>query len=125
MKLRNSQRGMTFWSTAFVLFIIGFTAYVVLKVFPVYMEDLSIQSALESVQQEAVTDGHHTVASVRTALVKRFNINNIENASSKDFQIVREGEYYLVDIDYQVIVPFVGNLSLLFMFDHSASVRAK
>lgn len=124
MKLHNSQRGMTFWSTASVLFAIGFTAYVILKLLPVYMDDLSIGSALEGVQDGAAAEDHRTVSSVRTALVKRFNVNNVDVISSKDVQIVREGNYYLVNIDYQVIVPFIGNISLLISFDHSGSVLA-
>ena len=124
MKLRNSQRGMTFWSTSFILFIIGFTAFVLLKLFPVYMEDLTIQSALEGVEQESATNDRNTAGSIRTALMKRLNVNNIETVSSKDFQVAREGEYYIVDLDYEVTIPFIGNISLLITFDHSASFPA-
>ncbi|MFO7592940.1 MAG: DUF4845 domain-containing protein [Pseudomonadota bacterium] len=122
MKLKNSQRGMTFWSTVFILFIIGFGAFIVLKLTPVYLEDLSIGSALDSVKDGAATKEYSTVSNVRSAIMKRFNVNNIDVISAKDVEVLREGDSFGVNVNYEVIVPFLGNVSLLLTFDHSVSV---
>lgn len=123
MKLGNRQRGMGLWGVIFILFLIGFTAFTTLKLFPVYMEDFTIESSLESIEQDAAAE-YRGVISVREAVRKRLSVNNVKVLKSDDIGVVREGEYYYIDIKYDVTIPFISNVSLLVSFEHSASVRA-
>lgn len=123
MTLEQSQRGATLWSVIFILFLIGFSVFVTLKLFPVYMEDFSIVSSLESLENDPGAE-YLGAGKVKQAVMKRFGINNVKVISSEDVSVSREGNFYYVDVDYEVIVPFIGNISLLITFGHSASVRA-
>jgi len=123
MTLEKTQRGATLWSVLFILFLIGFSVFVTLKLFPVYMEDFSIVSSLESLENDSVAE-YRGAGNVKNAVMKRLIVNNVKVISSKDVSITRDGNFYFIDVDYEVTVPFIGNISLLVTFSHSASVRA-
>ncbi|HEY9149102.1 MAG TPA: DUF4845 domain-containing protein [Gammaproteobacteria bacterium] len=123
MTLEKTQHGATLWSVVFILFLIGFSVFVTLKLFPVYMEDFSIVSSLESLENDPAAE-YLGAGKVKSAVMKRFGVNNVNVVSSEDVSITRDGNFYFVDVDYEVTVPFIGNISLLVTFSHSASVRA-
>ena len=116
------QKGLTIWSFSFTMFLIGFTAFVAIKLFPVYMEDLSVGKAVESLESE--TEEFRGALTVRSALIKRLEINNVTRVEYDKISITRENQEYLIDVDYEVEVPFIGNISLILRFEHSAVVRA-
>lgn len=122
MKLNKYQKGISFWSFSFAMFLIGFTAYTIFKIFPIYMEDFNVTAAIESVKKD--TEEFHGAMSVHQAIMKRLAVNNVTRITKDDLSVTRDGQTYLVNIDYDVIIPFVGNISLLLTFSHSASVRA-
>ena len=116
------QKGLTIWSFSFNLFLIGFTAFVVIKLFPVYMEDLSVGTAVKSLESEP--EEFRGALTVRTALLKRFEINNVTRVEYDKISITRDNQEYLIEVNYEVEVPFIGNISLILRFEHSAVVRA-
>lgn len=123
MRLPKHQRGMGLWGIVFILFLIGFTAFTTLKLFPVYMEDFAIESSLNSIEQDAAAE-YRGIRAVKEAVQKRLGVNNVKVLNSDDINVVRDGEFYLIDIDYEVTIPFISNISLLVTFQHAAQVRA-
>lgn len=123
MKLSKHQYGASLWSVIFTLFLIGFIAFTALKLFPVYMEDFSIESSLQSLEADIGAE-YRGAMSVRNAVSKRLSVNNVKVISRDDVSVTRDGQAYNVTIDYQVTVPFIGNISLLVTFNHSVAVRA-
>lgn len=123
MRLQKEQHGATLWSIAFILFLIGFAAFTTLKLFPVYMEDFSISSSLDSMEQDVAAE-YRGVGSVQQGFMRRLGVNNVKVLKRDDVAVSREGDYYYIDVNYEVTIPFIGNVSLLLNFEHSASVRA-
>jgi hypothetical protein len=124
MNTRKRQRGITLFGFVLTMFLIGFVAFTTLKLFPVYMENFSIRSSLESLEQERDKE-YVGAAAVRTALLKRFQMNNVSQAGGDDISIVRDGQIYHVVVDYEVRIPFISNVSLLVSFNNSAEVFAR
>jgi hypothetical protein len=124
MKTRKCQQGVTLPGLVFILLFIGFTAYTVLKLFPVYMENFTISSSLESLEQDPVKE-YIGVGSVRSAVLKRFGMNNVHQVSVDDVIVIREGQFYNVDVDYEVVIPFFKNISLLVTFKNHAEVSVQ
>jgi hypothetical protein len=122
MKLNKYQKGLSIWSFSFNMFLIGFTVFVTLKLFPVYMDDLAIGSAVESLESDP--EEFRGALSVRSALLKRFDMNNVTSVDKDKISITRDNQDYLIEVDYEVLVPFIGNISLLLHFEHNAVVRA-
>jgi len=124
MKTGKLQQGITLPGVAFILLLIGFTAYTVLKLFPVYMENFTISSSLENLEQDPVKE-FNGAGSVRSAVMKRFGMNNVHQVSLDDIIVIREGQIYNVDVDYEVRIPFFKNISLLVSFKNHAEVTAQ
>ena len=122
MNCRKHQQGITLFGFALTLFLIGFIAFTTLKLFPVYMENYSIRSSLASLEKE---QEHMGAMAVRDTLIKRFGINNVTQVSADDVSVIRDGQLYLVDVDYEVRIPFIANISLLVSFKNHAEVPAK
>jgi hypothetical protein len=123
MKLQKKQRGATIWSVSFILLLIGFVAFTVLRLFPVYMEDFAIASSVESVVNDTAAE-YRGARSVRQTLFKRLKFNNVKALDNQQVSVIREGDHYNINVDYEVVVPYIGNISLLINFKHSGSVRA-
>lgn len=124
MKTRNHQRGLTLFGFFFIMFLIGFTAFTTFKLFPVYMENFTIRSSLESMEGETGKE-YLGAISVRDAVNRRFGINNVTQVGLDDISITRDGQIYNVDVDYEVRIPFISNISLVVSFTNHAEVSAR
>lgn len=123
MRSLKRQNGAGLWSYFFGLGLLGFVVFTVLKLVPVYLDDFAIESAVQGLQADTGKE-YRGALSVRTALLKRFDINNVKNVRPDDISIVRDGQYYNVDVTYEMKVPYVANISLVIYFSHHATVRA-
>lgn len=122
--MRAGQKGMTLWSTSFVLGVLAVAVFLILKLFPVYMQDFKVDKALQSVvaQPGAATMSRPEVIE---ALSKRFMIDDIEHVSpEQDLIIEQSGKRRVYRLDYEAVVPLFHNLSALIEFRHAQEVRA-
>ncbi len=125
MQNRNRrQAGFTLWSLAFLLLFIGFLAFTVLKMFPVYMEDFNVSGALSAMESESKE--YVGSMNVHQSVLKRLAVNNVTRVTSDDVSVVRDSDRqtYEIEVDYDVMIPYMGNVSLLLNFNHVVSVRA-
>lgn len=111
---RARQRGVTLFGLLFWALIIGFGAYLVIRVFPTVNEYLTIKSAVEKIaaQQPA------TVAEVRTAFDRQKDVEySISSISGKDLLITKENDRVVVAFSYDKLVPIYGPVSLLIKYE--------
>jgi hypothetical protein len=115
---------MTFWGLLFVLSVLAFLIFVAFKLFPPYMEDFKVRTALDSLARQ--TDvGSLGRGEIAETLRKRFEIDNVDAVKlDKDLIIEARGRTKVIRIKYEQVIPMVGNLSVLLEFDHSKEVRA-
>lgn len=124
MKLQKSQKGVTLASIAFFLLLLGFVVYTVLKLFPVYMEAFTVESSVKGLEADKNQD-YMGAMSVRQAVFRRFTMNNVSNVSSDDIIVARDNHMYMVDVNYEVRIPYFKNISLLLTFENHAEVPAR
>jgi len=124
MKLQKQQRGITLIGIAFILALIAFVTFTVLKLFPAYMQNFSVQSSLQSMQGEKSREYLGAVA-VRDGVIKRLDINNVTQVPKEDIRITRDGQTYNIDVDYEVRIPYFSNISLVITFNNHAEVDAR
>jgi hypothetical protein len=62
---------------------------------------------------------------VQQAILRRFGVNNVTNAGRDNVSVVRDGDYYRVNVEYEVSLPYMANISLVLDFAHEAEVRAR
>ena len=108
----------------FVVLVGVLFVHTLFKILPPYMEDMAVKSVVQSVEKDA--DANYTRPSqVQQAITRRFGVNNIRGVGSDDISIVRDGDFYYIDISYEVRVPYLGNMSLVMEFEHQGQVRAR
>ncbi len=118
------QQGLTLISIIFILGLIGFFTLLTLKIVPIYLDHGKVKSALEALKAtpELATKSEFEI---RDSLSKRFNINYVYDVKQENITIVRHGNYLKVSIDYETVVPLVGNLSALAEFSDFFEVGDK
>ena len=116
MKSLHRQKGLSLISLILTFALVGFLAVIVMRLIPVYMDDNSIRSAMESVAAEVPPNA--SVNEVRKRIGKNLEINSVSIVKSADFQLTRDGEINLLYIEYEARTPFVANIEFAVMFEH-------
>ncbi len=123
MNLKSRQRGVTIWGMFMISLMVVFFALLLFKLIPPYLQDLKVNTALDSIEQEASGSGM-SKPEIIVALRKRFDIDDIDHVDPADITIQRRGVFIVVDIEYEAVVPLVLNISALLEFNHSAEIPA-
>jgi hypothetical protein len=110
---RRAQRGVTLFGLLSWAILIGFVAYVGVRVLPTVNEFLTIQRAVNRVAQEAPP----TVAEVRRAFDKQKDIEySIDSISGKDLEVTKENDRLVIRFAYDKEVPLVEPVFLLIKY---------
>lgn len=123
MQSRNTQKGMTFWSLLFVLGVLSFSLFVGFKLFPPYLDDFKVASALDSLAKQPDV-GSLSKAGLAESLRKRIDIDNISHVDPvKNLSLENRGRMRVIRVRYQPVIPLMFNISMLLEFDHTREVR--
>jgi hypothetical protein len=110
----QAQRGVTLFGLMFWALIVGFAAYLVIRVFPTVNEWLTIQSTVEKIARGNPT----TVAEARAAFDKQKDIEySISSISGKDLLVTKENDKVVVGYAYDKLVPIYGPVYILIKYE--------
>ncbi len=124
MRNRKTQKGMTMWSLLFVLAVLGFFLFLGFKLFPPYLDDFKVKSALDSLAKQSDV-GALSKAAMTESLRRRFDIDNIHGVDVGKYLVVEmRGRTKMIRLNYQAVVPLMFNVSALLEFEHAREVRA-
>lgn len=99
-----------------VLFF-GSVLSLAIKIGPAYMDDLTIQEALENLDG---TEGLSRMgpAQIRTRINKTLSVNNIRSLDANAITIEKDGELVVINVDYEVRNNIVRNMDIVVHFQH-------
>lgn len=119
---KTRQNGMTAIGMAIILALIAFFALLALRLAPIYLENFSVSSHLKRLAAESGTKSlsDHEIYST---LEKRFQIDDVKNVNREHISIDRQGGAMVIDIDYEVRTPAVGNVDMVVSFKEEAIVK--
>jgi hypothetical protein len=123
MQLVKKQQGLTFISWLVILSVAGFLVLVGIKVAPVYLENYSVKSILESVKHEPFA-ARKSVRELKSMILKRLDINNIRTLTRDDISIKREKSKTIIRIAYEERRHIFYNASIVMVFDESVELTA-
>lgn len=110
----RGQRGVTLFGLMFWALLIGFAAYLVIRVFPTVNEYLTIQSTIEKIARAQPA----TVAEARLAFDKQKDIEySISSISGKDLIVTKENDRVVVAYAYDKLVPIMGPVYILIKYE--------
>lgn len=115
------QQGMTLIGMVIVAVIAGIFLLAGIRLTPIYLEYLKVDAALDAAKKDL--DGSNAgPAQIRTALERRFDIEDIRSIRSRDVSVERSSNGHLVNAKYEGRAPFLGNIYLVMDFDKSVEV---
>jgi hypothetical protein len=115
------QRGITFLSFIVVLAVLGFFAFIAMRLFGMYSEFYSVKQAMEAVANEpgvATMDARR----IRDLLSRRFTISYVDSVKPEHIKINRTATGNVLEIDYEVRKNFAYNLDVVGRFNHSVAL---
>lgn len=110
----KTQQGVTLTGLIVTSALLIILALVGMKVVPAYMEFLSVKKVLTSMKQEPLDT--MSVNDIQRSFDKRATIAYISVVKGSDLMIDKTTAGTTVNVEYQVIKPIVGNLSVLIDF---------
>jgi hypothetical protein len=120
--MRNRQMGMTTLGLMIVGVFVGLVAYGILRVTPIYLEQIRISTILNDVKKDL--EGKKTSpGQIRVAINKRISIEMIRGMDARDFRISKSTTGgYDVQASYERRAPYVANIFLLVVFDKTVEI---
>jgi|SRR5690554_845788 len=118
------QGGASALAILIMVLFFGSVLSLAIKVGPAYMDDLTIQEALENLDG---TEGLSRMgpAQIRTLINKSLSVNNIRSLDAKDIVVEKDGELVLVNVDYEVRNNLVRNMDVIVHFQHKYELKGK
>jgi len=120
---KPKQHGMSFISILFLLVFLGIVFLAVLRLLPLYMENMSVTKALDSFVTEYNTTPNMQVNKMRDAIQRRFDIDDVTSITAKDILIKRNRKGYALDASYKPVAPFLANINFMLDFDHAMQLE--
>ena len=113
--MKRTQRGITLLGFVIVLAVVGFFAYVGMKLFPMYSEYYSVKTALKGLASEP---GSATAdpGRIQDLFFRRLYISYSDNVKPEHVRIRRVDRGWQVDVKYEVRRPLVFNLDVVGKF---------
>ena len=122
MAMKRNQKGMTLLSFVVVLGLVGFAAYVAMRLFPMYQEYYAVKSSLKGLANEqGVAD--MDPARIKELFFRRLNMNYSTNIKPADVKIERMEGGWNMTVVYEVRRPLVGNLDVVGKFNASQDLN--
>ena len=113
------QRGMGLLALIFWALISVFVFIVVLKLIPVYKENLAIKTILSAIASDSVLQNREKWE-IRKLFNERAEIDYISSVNGVDLEIDKEDGKIVLGIAYSVKTPLFANISLYINFNESS-----
>jgi hypothetical protein len=123
MKLHRNAKGITLIGFAIMLCVVGFFAYLAMRLVPMYIEYFGVVKAMEQVRTEGGA-ASKTLDQIRRDLHFKFDTEYVDNEAVPPSSITlkREGGAATLRIAYEKRVPFVYNIEIVGVFDKSINL---
>lgn len=121
--IARRQRGITLLGFIIVMAVVGFFAYIGMKLFPMYSEYYSVKSALKGLSNEPGV-GSMDPARIQDLFFRRLYISYSENVKKEHVKLQRVDSGWQMDVRYEVRKPLVANLDVVGKF-HATQVLAR
>lgn len=110
----RGQRGITLFGLIFWALLVGFFAYLLIRIVPTVNEYLTVQRTVEQVARQQPA----TVAEARQAFDKQKDLEySISEISGKDLVVTKENDKVVIGFAYNKLVPIYGPVYVLIKYE--------
>ena len=114
--MKRTQGGMTLIGFVIVLGVIGFFAYIAMRLVPMYSEYYAVKQALKGLEAEPGI-ANRDPAKIQDLFFRRLYISYAENVKPEHVKIERVDGGWNMRVDYEVRKPLMANLDVVGKFD--------
>lgn len=120
----SRQEGASALTMMVMVLFFGGLLTLLIKLGPIYLDDITIQEALESLDG---TEGLSEMgpAQVRTLINKRLSVNNVRGFDAKNISVEKDGELVVIKVDYEVRNNLFSNVDTVVHFKHEYEMKGK
>jgi hypothetical protein len=122
--MKSRQTGITLIGFLIVMAVVGFLAYMAMRLLPSYSEYMGVVKAMNQISTEG-TNGK-SLDDIRRNLMFKMNFQYVDDATikPKDITIVRDsGGVSQLHVMYDKQTPFMYNISFLMHFEKSVPLQ--
>ena len=117
---RHAQAGMTALGFLILAALVGVVGLAVLKVTPMYLKKMRMDSILTDIEQE-MSGQSPTPASIRNALERRFSVEDIR-LSADELKITQSKNGFTLRVMYEARASYVADIYLLVAYDKQVEI---
>jgi Tfp pilus assembly protein PilN len=121
-RINKYQSGWTFWGLLFTLSVVGFAAYVGIRLVPVYSANENVKNAMELAMKDI---SGQSVS--RSAIIRKMQAQLYLDGShqlvdyKKALKLKRNKKDIILTVNYEREVPVIANVSLLVRFKNEVT----
>jgi hypothetical protein len=122
--MKSKQAGVTLIGFLFIMVIVGFFAYMAMKLLPSYSEYMGVAKSMNQIATEGTTG--KTLDEIRRELLFKMNFQYVDDATIKpaDITIQRDsGGVSQLNVTYDKQIPFMYNIDFLLHFSKSVPLQ--
>ena len=120
----KKQKGLTLISWLAIIGLLLFNAIIAMNVIPVYINDHSVKSLMENLENDASLRGA-TPKKIKDTIAKRLRVNNVYSISKDDVKLLKSKKGYVVSIEYEPRGRLIGSLDYIVSFSHEAIIPTR
>ena len=118
----KKQAGATLLGMLFVGAMLFFVAVIAMKIFPAYQEYFSVKTVIRAMNKESLST--MSKKEIQDSFDKRANTSYVTVVKGADLIMGKNGAgETTVSVQYQVITPLFGNISVMMDFNASADSK--
>jgi hypothetical protein len=118
---RHRQTGITALGFLILALLVGVVGLAVVKVTPMYLNNMRMSQVLSDVEQELSGQGATPLA-IRNEVGKRFAIEDIR-LTTDALKVTQSKNGYAVRIQYEERAPYVAGIYLVLVYDKQVEIR--
>ena len=117
---RHSQAGITALGFLILAVLVGSVGFAVLKVTPMYIKNMRMDTILEDVRRDLSGNGP-TPQSIRYELAKRFSVEDV-NVDVESLKITQSKNGFTLRVQYDERASYVANVYLVVAYDKQVEI---
>jgi Tfp pilus assembly major pilin PilA len=121
--MKSRQSGITLIGFVIMLAIVGFFAFMAMKLVPSYIEYMGVVKALNQMSTEG---GNEDIEQARRQLAFKMSFQYVDDSTikPKDVTIQRAGNASVLRVSYDKVIPFIYNIAFLLHFEKSVPLKS-
>lgn len=121
----KKQKGLTLISWLAIIAVVLFNAIIAMNVVPVYLNDHSVKTLMESLESDTSVRGA-TPKKIKQVITKKLRVNNVYSVTKEHITIKKTKKNdYLVTVEYEPRGKLVGSLDYIVTFKHEARIATR